>query len=228
MATGAAAPARVRDDARRSQEILDAAAAAFALAGYHGASTKDIADRLGIRQASLYYYFRSKQAALEQVCTIGIEPLLRKGRRLLDADLPPLEKLLALARNHLGTVIEGPSYARVFLTQRRFLTGAARERVRRLEREYEQIVETLIRDGVDCGGFRSDLTPRDLMLATIGICNLANVWQGTVPDMTLDRAMRIVSAFLVDGLCGHAEPLGLLSNPAPVPAWGKACGDPIR
>ena len=38
----------------------------FAERGYHGATTQDIADVLGIRQASLYYYFPSKEAALER------------------------------------------------------------------------------------------------------------------------------------------------------------------
>ncbi|MEZ5649413.1 MAG: TetR family transcriptional regulator [Burkholderiaceae bacterium] len=209
MSATNAAPRGVRDDARRSQEIFDAAAAAFALDGYHGASTQDIADRLGMRQASLYYYVRSKQAALEQVCVVGITPLIEHGQSLLSADISGIDKLRGLARSHLMAVIDRPDHARVFLTQRRFLSGAARERVRRLEREYERIVESLIADGVASGEFRTDLAPRDLMLATIGVCNLATLWQGTVPDMTVERAMRIVSAFLIDGLCGEAEPMGL-------------------
>ena len=205
----------VRDDARRSREIFDTFAAAFAVAGYHGASTNAIAERLGMRQASLYYYVRSKQAALEQVCTLGISPLLEHGRALVAADLSAVAKLRAVAVSHLAAMIERPDYGRVFLTQRRFLTGAARERVRRLEREYEQIVETLIGEGVAAGVFRTDLSPRDLMLATIGVCNLATLWQGTVPDMTVERALRIVSAFLIDGLCGRSDPVGL-----PVPLAG--------
>ena len=47
---------------RRTAEIIAAAAKVFARRGYHGASTQDIADVLGIRQASLYYYFESKEA----------------------------------------------------------------------------------------------------------------------------------------------------------------------
>ena len=39
---------------RRAPQIIDAAARVFAERGFHGATTQDIADVLGIRQASLY------------------------------------------------------------------------------------------------------------------------------------------------------------------------------
>ena len=69
---------------RRYREVLDAAATAFAEKGYLGASMKDIADRLGVRHASLYYYFPSKEAALAAICDSRLEylpvvcPKLRK------------------------------------------------------------------------------------------------------------------------------------------------------
>ena len=53
---------------RRADAIVDAAANVFAERGYHGTTTQAIADVLGMRQASLYYYFPSKEAALELVC----------------------------------------------------------------------------------------------------------------------------------------------------------------
>src|SRR5262249_62312629 len=53
---------------RRAPEIIEAAARVFAERGFHGATTQDIADVLGIRQASLYYYFPSKEGALWLVC----------------------------------------------------------------------------------------------------------------------------------------------------------------
>src|SRR5690606_41491416 len=57
---------------RRTAEIVAAAAQVFARRGYHGASTQDIADGLGIRQASPHYYFDSKEAAQGAVCTEGM------------------------------------------------------------------------------------------------------------------------------------------------------------
>src|SRR5215211_7351046 len=61
-----------RSTHRRTSEILEAAAKVFAERGYHGATTQDIADVLGIRQASLYYYFPSKEGALELTCLQGV------------------------------------------------------------------------------------------------------------------------------------------------------------
>src|SRR2546426_3002624 len=68
---------------KRHAEMIAAAAQVFARRGYHGASTQDIADVLGIRQASLYYYFESKEAALEAVCAEGIEDYALHAQRIL-------------------------------------------------------------------------------------------------------------------------------------------------
>ena len=76
VADAAAAPA----EPRRSGEIIDAAARVFASKGFHGASTQDIADVLGIRQASIYYYFPSKDVALEKVCLIGAEGFYERAK----------------------------------------------------------------------------------------------------------------------------------------------------
>ena len=39
----------------QKQAAIRAAASVFAAKGFHGASTSDIAERLGIKQGSLYY-----------------------------------------------------------------------------------------------------------------------------------------------------------------------------
>ncbi|WP_161787372.1 helix-turn-helix domain-containing protein [Endozoicomonas numazuensis] len=59
---------------QRDLAAVDAAAAVFAEKGYHASGTIDTAQRLNIKQGSLYYYFRSKEAALEAVCLEGIRP----------------------------------------------------------------------------------------------------------------------------------------------------------
>ena len=74
---------------RRYREVLDVAATAFAEKGYLGASTKDIADRLGIRAASLYYYFPSKEAALAAICEFGVKDFIAHLRDILARPVEP-------------------------------------------------------------------------------------------------------------------------------------------
>ena len=57
---------KVRKHEKRRNEVLDAAAEVFADKGFHTATLKDIADRLNLLPASLYYYVASKEAALSR------------------------------------------------------------------------------------------------------------------------------------------------------------------
>jgi AcrR family transcriptional regulator len=75
---------------RRAVAIVDAAANVFAERGYHGTSTQAIADVLGLRQASLYYYFPSKEAALALVCERGVDGFVETAEAILaGAGTPP-------------------------------------------------------------------------------------------------------------------------------------------
>ena len=56
----AKSPHLAKKQDRRRDEVLDAAAAVFAEKGFHAATTRDIADRLGLLPGSLYYYVESK------------------------------------------------------------------------------------------------------------------------------------------------------------------------
>jgi AcrR family transcriptional regulator len=60
------------------KRAIRSAAAVFAEKGFHGSSTRDIAERLGIKQGSLYYYFKSKEEALGEVCLFGIEDYVNR------------------------------------------------------------------------------------------------------------------------------------------------------
>ena len=56
-----ASRSRSRRTADRRAEILAEALELMAEHGYHGASLRDLAKRLGISQPSLYHYFASKR-----------------------------------------------------------------------------------------------------------------------------------------------------------------------
>ncbi|HLX14180.1 MAG TPA: TetR/AcrR family transcriptional regulator [Bradyrhizobium sp.] len=161
---------------RRAPQIIEAAARVFAERGFHGATTQDIADALGIRQASLYYYFSSKELALELVCLKGVEGFLEAGKAIAAGLGSARERLILLINSHLSPLIDRRDFVKVFLNERQHLPAESRRRIGRWSRGLERIFEDVIKEGMAKGEFRADLDPRMATLAILGMCNAASSW----------------------------------------------------
>jgi AcrR family transcriptional regulator len=164
---------------RRADEIADAAARVFADRGYHGTTTQAIADVLGMRQASLYYYFPSKEAALEEVCARGTDGFVESAERVMQQDVPPLDKLTLLIASHLAPIETMRDYVKVFINERRYLPDASRRRVGRRSRRIERIFEQVIQAGIDDGSIRPGTDAHLAMLAILGMCNAVINWRAS-------------------------------------------------
>ncbi|MGD0704501.1 MAG: helix-turn-helix domain-containing protein, partial [Trebonia sp.] len=64
------------------EEILDAAAGLFVSQGLAATTTRQIAGRVGIQQASLYYYFAGKDEILLELLTQSVRPSLQVAAML--------------------------------------------------------------------------------------------------------------------------------------------------
>ena len=188
-----------RNTHRRSVEIIEAAAQVFAEHGYHGATTQDIADILRIRQASLYYYVPSKEAALELVCIQGVAGFFETAQAIASGPGKARERLAGLIRAHMVPILDRGNFVRVFLTQRQFLPNRSRRRVGKWSRGLEKIFETVIRDGMRKGEFRGDLDPRLTTLAILGLANGVSGWYGK-EDASMERIGNEFVSLVLDGL----------------------------
>jgi AcrR family transcriptional regulator len=65
------------------EEILDAAAELFTTHGYANTSTRRIADAVGVRQASLYHHFATKDDILDALLAGTVDEPLRLAAELL-------------------------------------------------------------------------------------------------------------------------------------------------
>jgi TetR/AcrR family transcriptional regulator, cholesterol catabolism regulator len=185
---------------RRSAAILDAAAEVFAARGFHGASTQDIADVLGIKQASLYYYFPSKEVALEEVCLRGAEGHLETAISIAAAPDTARVKIERLIAAHLAPLIDRRPYVRTFLNERQHLPTESRRRIGRLSRAYERLIEDVLKSGVRGGEFRHDLDSRLAALGLLGLTNAVAAWYGKEPKTTLDRIVAEFARLYLGGI----------------------------
>jgi TetR/AcrR family transcriptional regulator, cholesterol catabolism regulator len=188
-----------RSRRRRAPEIIEAAARVFAQRGFHGATTQDIADVLGIRQASLYYYFPSKEGALELVCLQGVGDFFEAAKAIASGPGTAADKLAQLVTSHLAPLDDRGDFVRVFLNERQHLPAESRRRIGKWSRGLERAFEDVLKEGVRRGEFRSDLDTRLAVLGILGMVNGVASWYRS-EEAGIDRIGSELVRLIVDGV----------------------------
>jgi AcrR family transcriptional regulator len=193
------------------REVLDAAATIFADKGYAGASTRDIAERLGVRQASLYYYFPSKEAALAAICELGVRDFIANLQAIIsNPDATAAEKIRQAIANHLSPLRTRPEadYIRVFVAHRHELPPGPRQTIASLGRTYQQQIERLFVEGIDSGELRLDLPPQLATLAFLGLCNSVISNRSMPRSSTIDVIIEEYARIIIGGVAiNDAKPM---------------------
>jgi AcrR family transcriptional regulator len=148
-----------RPDLSATEQILDAAAQLFVERGFAATSTRAIADRVGIRQASLYYHFPSKEQILKVLLMRTVEPSVRVAGYLDAATEPAVVRLAALIGFDTGQLARS-SYNIGTLY---FLPEIRNELLEPFRRERARLRDTyaaLILQSVEAS-VRADLGPSD-------------------------------------------------------------------
>ena len=90
------------------EEVLDAAARLFTEQGFANTSTREIADAVGIRQASLYYHFPDKGVMLAEVLAKTIRPTLGSVGRIEELTGDRATALYLLVLLDVQTLLAAP------------------------------------------------------------------------------------------------------------------------
>lgn len=177
---------RRRLDAKRqmsANEILDAAAMAFSERGYAATSIDDVADVLGCTKGRIYHYFRTKGELFIGIHHQGVEWALEAvGPTAERDDLKPEEKLWEMARRHALHMMEhytymGPGQGQIEMS----LAGegrnqdAAKAKILKMRRQFEDYYLKVIKEGVETGVFR-DTDVKLVTKALLGSVNWMHVW----------------------------------------------------
>jgi len=180
-------------------QAIKSAAAVFAHKGFHGSSTRDIAERMGIKQGSLYYYFKSKQEALGEVCLFGIEDYVDHMKVIAASDQSFESKLMATITSHLSSYRERNEALKVYNDERLYLPEDKRSNLKLLGSSYRQLLEEIFEEGVASGALRASIDCHFAAQAVIGICN---AWGDIIvrdPDLDLFDTIQKCTDLLMNG-----------------------------
>src|SRR3954468_23102908 len=110
----------------RRDDLTRIAARLFAEKGYHGTSTADLAEAMGVQKGSLYAHIESKADLLWEVAREG-SVAFHAGLDGVPDEGPVVDRIRAALRAHLRVVSEQLDVATVFVREWRYLQGDRRE-----------------------------------------------------------------------------------------------------
>src|ERR1700682_251916 len=86
---------------RTSERILREGVRLFRERGYSAATTRELASRLGINKASLYYHVARKEDLLHQICMVSMGTIYDAVAAAIEAEVEPTARIRALITAHL-------------------------------------------------------------------------------------------------------------------------------
>jgi TetR/AcrR family transcriptional regulator, cholesterol catabolism regulator len=187
--------------ATRRNELIRQAARLFAEKGYHGTSTGDLAQAMGVQKGSLYAHITSKADLLWEVARDGAVAFHAALDEIPD-ELPATEKVRLALRAHLRVVAQQLDVATVFIREWRYLEGERRDEFVAERRRYEERFHAFFREGRELGELRTDLDDATATLLALSAANWAYTW--IRPDTDTDELADRFHALVLDGIRGYA------------------------
>lgn len=188
---------RARRIAHRRDLILDAAAAEFAEVGYERATLERIGDRVGLSKASVYYYVKDgkPQLLVDLVARVLDEVETRVAERTAD-DAGPVARLRAFITAHIEVANTTPEGRLLSENLDVLMTS---DSAAELRHRYEQLLTTIVDDGVAAGCLR-DLPRRPVVKLIISALNPVRMWHDPAGALSLEDVADVALVLLLDGL----------------------------
>nr|WP_298167494.1 TetR/AcrR family transcriptional regulator [uncultured Pseudomonas sp.] len=180
------ASGQVTDPDSARGKLLQTAAHLFRSKGYERTTVRDLASAVGIQSGSIFHHFKSKDEILRSV----MEETIRYNTALMRASLAEAgtlrERVLALIRCELQSIMGGTGEAMAVLVYEwRSLSQASQQFILELRDTYEQIWLDVLSEAKAAGYFNAD--PFILRRFLTGALSWTNTWFRPEGPMSLDQ-----------------------------------------
>ena len=160
---------KTRREVRR-QEIINAAIDIFFEHGYHKASMRDIARKVGVTQASLYYHFRNKEEICYTIVNQTSNDLLLTLKSILKQEKDPIEKLKDIIVGQILMIKTQRKEVKILIEDKKFLSAE----LNKLIKDQEKMTFDIFKSNMEDLRRQGKLRDFDLTTATFGMFGMIN------------------------------------------------------
>jgi TetR/AcrR family transcriptional regulator len=152
----------------RKEEILDVATRHFAERGYEGTSMNDVAEAVGVRKASLFYHFETKEALYEAVLGRLIATVATPLSAAYEGEGTWEERLVNAADTVTAVLAAHPYAARLLLREAMDWGPVVRGELSGTVVGVLEMSAAFIGAGQEAGVF-AKADPRQIMVSLVGL-----------------------------------------------------------
>lgn len=166
------------DTATRERILLEASRL-FRHHGYAATTLREVADAAGIMAGSIYYHFESKEQILGEVLDKGILAVATAVRERVEAlpkDATARKKVAAAIEGHLWGLLHHGDFTSANIRIYGQIPPAAKNRHRKVRREYADYWDALLDEAMQRGELRRDIGATIARLFVIGALNWTVEW----------------------------------------------------
>lgn len=142
------------------EAIIDAAIRVIAENGYHNAQVSKIAREAKVADGTIYLYFENKDDMLISIFNEKMGAFIETVREAATRLASPSDQLRELISLHFAFLENNPKLAIVTQIELRQSNRTVRMGIRETLRKYMDVIDDIIRSGIEKGVFRPDIDVR--------------------------------------------------------------------
>lgn len=184
----------------KKQIVFEAAAELFMEKGYLAASMRELAERVGLEQASsLYNHLKSKEEVLRKICLENADKFIAGITAIEQSVTAPIEQLKALIHLHISIATEDPTSVTVFNDEWRHLSEPYLSNFLSKRKDYENRFKTIIEAGIQNGSFKK-VNANIALYTILTSIRWIHYWYKPERNVSVEKLEADVFSLLIEGL----------------------------
>jgi AcrR family transcriptional regulator len=157
------------DSADASQRLLRAAVQCFSLHGYHGTTTREIADLAKMSPAGMYVHYKAKADLLYEVSQVGHASVLAVVKEALLQGGSATERTRRYVEAFAAWHATNHDVARIIQYELRSLPPEQFSSIAKMRQQFQRLMEQQLRSGSRSGEFQIT-SPSQTARAILSLC----------------------------------------------------------
>lgn len=192
----------MKRDRPKYKQIVDAAVIVIAQNGYHQAQVSKIAKEAGVADGTIYLYFKNKEDILISVFREKMGIFVNNLEGIIKKDITATEMLAKMIDNHFRVLHEDRHLAIVTQLELRQSSKELRFRINEVLKEYLDLLDFILKKGIENGEFDRDLDVRLARQMVFGTVDEAiTSWVMNDQKYDLMKLSPAVHKLVIKGMC---------------------------